>query len=617
MKRYLIIIILILLLIVGAILLFMMLCAENLTEPSVWETEAPSNPTESEPTETLQTAPPVQLPEPEEGDFVRIVDYIPNIRVELAYATVDNFTGYRIYDFTDAYLRYGTVKKLMEVSAELEKLGIGLVIWDAFRPVAAQARLWEACPDPAFVSKPGTGRQTHCRGNTVDISIYDLKTGKDLPVPTGFDNFTAYADRDYSDCSATAAQNALLLEQTMEEYGFKPYFKEWWHFEDANNYPIAEFFNPTVPVLWSANCNEFITLRDAPDGKLLTKIPKDAVMELYSWNGKYAKVCYDGKVGYVLTNYILPEDVNYFSNHLPVVIPTALYTYDQMQEDLLKMEDRYAGARSVSTIGTTEQGRSIPVIRIGSIRARYHVLLQGAVHGREHMTAWLLMAMADYWLENNILSYGDVCYHIIPMVNPDGVTISQTGMLNDTQYEIYLRDRANGYTSQTQKDYAVLWKANGVGIDINRNFLSGWDTANGRAEPSSQQYRGEKPYSAIEAAALRDYTLQFAFDATISYHSSGSLIYYAYGNKKEVNERTRSFATSIKEISGYPLAGSSGVVGAGYKDWAIDALEIPSLTIEIGCGESPLSQQEIYSIFVRNYCVLPATARWIQMTLDK
>ena len=129
-----------------------------------------------------QPDPPDDVPEPDDQDFVRIADYIPTAKIELPYATVNNFTGNRIYDFTDSYLRYGTVKKLMKVSEELERKGLGLIIWDGFRPVAAQAKLWEICPDPTFVSHPVTGKRTHCRGNTVDISLYDLATGKDVAV---------------------------------------------------------------------------------------------------------------------------------------------------------------------------------------------------------------------------------------------------------------------------------------------------------------------------------------------------------------------------------------------------------------------------------------------------
>ena len=578
-------------------------------EPTVPETE-PSEPV-TEPTEPPEETYPPR--EPEDTDFVRIADYIPTARVELAYATVNNFTGCRIYDFADAYLRYGTIRKLVKVSEELAEHGVGLIIWDGFRPAAAQAKLWEICPDPTFVSHPVTGKRTHCRGNTVDISVYDLTTGEDLPVPTGYDNFTAYADRDYGDCSEDTAANARLLEQIMEKHGFTPYFAEWWHFADTEEYPVDEYFNPAIPTLWSANCNDYISLRDAPGGAVIAEIPKGAAVELQNWEGKYAEVTYRGMEGYVLTNYIMPEDASYFAETLDTVVPTNVYSYEQMMEDMDALRNQYPDEVTVSSIGTTELGRDIPVIRIGDLNARYHVLLQGAIHGREHLTAWLLMATADYWLDHGILGYSDVCYHMIPMTNPDGVIISQTGLLNDAQYEIYLSDKENGYTTRSESSYAERWKANGEGIDINRNFPAGWELIHDRPGPSSQKYQGKKPFSAAEAVALRDYTLKFAFDATVSYHATGSLIYYSYGNQEPVNTKSKSLAKAVREISGYDLASSNGIDGAGYKDWVMEQLGIPSLTIEIGCEEAALAQREIYSIFARNYRVLPAIARWLQM----
>lgn len=301
---------------------------------------------------------------------------------------------------------------------------------------------------------------------------------------------------------------------------------------------------------------------------MIAKIPKGTTMALKSWHGKYAEVSYNGKAGYVLTNYIMPEDDSYFGECLDTVKPTDVYFYKQMTADMEQLQKQYPDAVSVSSIGSSELGRDIPVVRIGNLNAKYHVLLQGAIHGREHLTAWLLMAMADYWLDHGILGYGDVCYHIIPMTNPDGVIISQTGKLNDTQHRIYLSDKQNAYTTRSESSYATLWKANGEGID---------------------------------------------FDATISYHATGSLIYYSYGDKEPVNTESKSMAKAVCEISGYDLASSEGIDGAGYKDWVIDELKIPSLTIEISCEKAALAKREIYSIFVRNYRVLPAIARWLQM----
>lgn len=662
--------------------------AGSVPEESGWSqppTEtAPTLEPEAEPVTEPAATEPAAVREPEDTDFVRVADYLPTVRQELIYATAENFTQQRIYGFSDAFLRYGTVKKLEKVQHALEQQGLGLKIWDAFRPVSAQFKLWEACPDSNYVSDPTAGYSKHSRGGTVDVTLVD-RNGNAVEMPTGFDDFTALADRDYSDCTETAAANARLLQDVMEACGFSSYFQEWWHYNDTETYPVAESFEPVpaswcyadcqefislrtepdttaetitripkdgefqvlaldgafalvdylglrgyvlqgyiqpvagasdpviTPSIWTANCEEYINLRSTPGGLgIITTIPKGGVMKLESWYGSYAKVSYEKQEGYVLSSYIKPADEQYFSKNLDTVVPTDTYPYEQLLADLEALQSAYPRVVTVESIGTSEQGRDIPVLRIGDPDARYQVLLQGAIHGREHMTAWLLMAMADYWLDHGLLSYGDVCYHIIPMSNPDGVAISQSGSLEGARKEIYQRERETGVTSLGEGAYAALWKANAQGVDINRNFSAGWEDAQGRMEPSSQQYRGVAPFSSAEAAALRDYTLRYPFNATVSYHASGSVIYWEYGEKQPVNNLSMLLAQEVNAVTGYGLEGSEGVEGAGYKDWVIEDLEIPSVTIEIGCQDAPLAQRELYSIFARNYRVLPTIARWVQ-----
>lgn len=577
-------------------------------EPESSETGSTTEDTQQTTEETTETEP--APPEPADEEFVLIADYIPTAKLEIAYATENNFTGQKIYPSSETYLRYGTVKKLLQASRELEKSGMGLIVWDAFRPISAQAKLWEIRPNARYVSNPVTGKRTHSRGNTVDVTLYNLTTGQPLPVPTEYDNFTKLADRDYSDCDETAAANALLLEQIMEQCGFTPYEEEWWHFTDTEDYPVDEQFDPGM-LLWTPNCKEFISLRDG-SGSVIAEIPKDAVLYLKSWTGKMAKVSYGDIEGYVSTDFIMPYDQDYLAKSLDTVAPTSTYTYSQMVADMAALQAKYPGVVTLSSIGASELGLDIPVMLLGDPNAPYQVLLQGAIHGREHMTAWLLMAMADYWLDHSLFSYGNVCYHIIPMANPDGVTISQTQTLNDAQREIYLSDLAYGFTAQSESEYARQWKANGLGVDINRNFPSGWETINARLLPSSEGFQGLEPFSTAEAAALRDYTLQHTFQATLNYHAFGSLIYYEYGAKEPVNSQSRALASAVKRATGYSLVGSSGVAAAGYKDWVMDELGIPSITVEIGVTSPPLAYREIYSVFARNLGALPSVAMWLQ-----
>lgn len=180
---------------------------------------------------------------PDDEDFVCVKTYLPNLVVDLRYSTENNFTNQQIYNFSDAWLRYGTVKKLILVQEELAELGLHLKLWDGFRPISAQFKLWEICPDPTYVANPNNGFSSHSRGNTVDITLVD-ENGTDLVMPTGFDEFSTLADRDYSDCDAEAAANAMFLEETMKKHGFKPYSGEWWHFSDTQSYPVEQEFEP-------------------------------------------------------------------------------------------------------------------------------------------------------------------------------------------------------------------------------------------------------------------------------------------------------------------------------------------------------------------------------------
>ncbi len=259
-------------------------------------------------TEPPETAPPTRKPspiEPANDDFVRVRDYIPNIFFELAYATEDNFTGQKIYEFTEPWLRYGTVKKLILVQEDLRGRELYLKIWDAFRPTAAQFKLWDVYPDSTYVANPVTGFSSHSRGNTIDVTLVD-GDGQEITMPTGFDDFSHLADRDYSDCPKEAAENALLLEEAMKKHGFKPYSGEWWHFTDSDRYPVEKDFSPTMEAWYYADCKEYINLRTAPSSSsdAITQIPVNEEFQVLAWHGDFAYVDYQGLRGYVLRFYI-------------------------------------------------------------------------------------------------------------------------------------------------------------------------------------------------------------------------------------------------------------------------------------------------------------------------
>lgn len=171
--------------------------------------------------------------EPEDDEYVLVKKYIPDIYVELRYATENNFTGVKIYDFTEAYLRYGTVKKLAQVQKELKQQGYSLKIWDAYRPFEAQQKLWEVYPDPNYVANPANGMKKHNLGGTVDITMV-AADGTVISMPTEFDDFSLKADRNYSDIdNEEAVNNVMILQNAMENNGFTGYQGEWWDYSDT------------------------------------------------------------------------------------------------------------------------------------------------------------------------------------------------------------------------------------------------------------------------------------------------------------------------------------------------------------------------------------------------
>lgn len=282
-------------------------CLAGCSLPETAQPSVPTQPPVTVPASSETAPPPDSVYVPNDDDFVPVKAYIPDIFVDLRYATENNFTNQKIYDFTDVYLRYGTVKKLILVQNELKQNGLCLKIWDGFRPVAAQFKLWDVCPDPTYVANPNTGSSSHSRGNTVDVTLVTAD-GTELKMPTGFDDFSLLADRDYSDCTEEAATNALLLENVMIKHGFKPYSGEWWHFTDTKSYPVEKNLKPVPASLHFADCQEYISLRSAPStsAEVIAKILSGEQFQVVANCGEFVLITYQGLYGYVLSRYAQP-----------------------------------------------------------------------------------------------------------------------------------------------------------------------------------------------------------------------------------------------------------------------------------------------------------------------
>jgi D-alanyl-D-alanine dipeptidase len=163
--------------------------------------------------------------------MVDIAVLAPNIVVDLRYAGTNNFMHRRMYPngTTHSFLRLQALHALTSVESELSSIGLGLKIFDAYRPYSVTEKFWELVHDDRYVADPRKG-SGHNRGIAVDLTIIDLKSGRELPMPTGFDSFTDSAHLDFVNLSQEILNNRKLLRETMEKYGFVAFATEWWHY---------------------------------------------------------------------------------------------------------------------------------------------------------------------------------------------------------------------------------------------------------------------------------------------------------------------------------------------------------------------------------------------------
>lgn len=412
------------------------------------------------------------------------------------------------------------------------------------------------------------------------------------------------------------------------------------------------------------------------EGKLLVCVPAD-YMSLRStpglgedvvdtllagtyleWNGEssvvdeltfyYVKVIDSGKEGYVSSDYCV--DVSCFTDESKlglVETDSTAYTYEMMQEDIVQLCADYPDRLSYNTIGNSIDGRDIYEVVLGNPNAEQHIMLQAAIHGREYMNTQLVMRLlefyAAYYDEANHynVTYRDLfektAFHIVPMANPDGVTISLQGVqyLNyaeyaDYIYECYERDKyslvleldSNGYPNWvdyykdpnfvrdpsereiTFEEYQTIWKANVIGTDLNNNFDAGWESIDLKPMPSYGGFKGYFPVSEPESFALQELALSKDFLCYISYHSRGQLIYYdVNGNSPENSQRSEQFVNFMKDVLKYKPSNNQRAYGVnlgGFGDWVQLSLEKPSITVESGKGICPLDIQEFDGIWYRH-----------------
>ena len=278
------------------------------------------------------------------------------------------------------------------------------------------------------------------------------------------------------------------------------------------------------------------------------------------------------------------------------------YTYQEMQVDLNSLKATYPKMQ-MDVLGNTIDGRQLYHVVVGNPSAPHKILVHGGIHAREYISSQLVMREIVALLEmqqNNLLYHGqsvatllqNTCIHFVPMVNPDGITLVQGGVdaLNTQAAKTMVMSMAAQDKVTDLATYLRKWKNNINGANLNRNFDAFWQEATPKVEhPSNMFYKGTGPESEVESKALANLCRQLRPDYTISYHTQGRVIYWYFGETGNYKAKGQYLANVVHQNTGYTISDTwSQTDAAGFKDWAVQKLDIPSVTIELGRGTSPV-----------------------------
>lgn len=269
-----------------------------------------------------------------------------------------------------------------------------------------------------------------------------------------------------------------------------------------------------------------------------------------------------------------------------------MYSFEDLTADLDELAAK--GAKKF-VVGRSVFGRELWGIFKGGTDGP-QLLIQGAMHAREWVTAKLCVRLFD-------LYDGEAGLWCVPMTDPDGAMLAQFGVSSAPPEYAERLIRINGGS----EDFS-LWKANGNAVDLNVNFNALWGTgASNVFEPSPSDYVGQYALSEPESRALALFTLKIAPEATVSMHARGEVIYGGFGCYDPLPELARSIADGC----GYPLLRAEGSVG-GYKDWFIATTAKLGLTVEVGSNDTPYDRldSQIEELVARTRGILPALAAY-------
>lgn len=319
-------------------------------------------------------------------------------------------------------------------------------------------------------------------------------------------------------------------------------------------------------------------------------------------------------------------DMRYLKRLDAIVYDYDIYTYEELEEDIVRLQERYPELLHVNVTGQSVDGRNLYELVLGNQSAPKSILIHAGIHAREHVNPYLVMEQLEqcliyydcgYFHEQNYRElFDNVSVHIVPMVNPDGIAISQYGEsalrspeLVETLRACYAYDTATRRTRSTYENYLARWKANARGVDLNRNLLPGFGVNSKVSQPSYMGYEGVAPFSEPEILSLGAVTLVCEPSVIISYHSMGEVAYWNTVESRYTAINT-DFSNYMLSLVPYQRM-RSGTASGSYLDWIYSGENpVCSITFETGSVACPFTLDQYPQIWIQHSLVMQAAAAY-------
>lgn len=406
---------------------------------------------------------------------------------------------------------------------------------------------------------------------------------------------TGYALKDSSFVYGSTSKNGKKLKtyRKGQSLKYRSYNSSWYTAtvkiggKPRTGYIHKNDVGEKPPVLkgFAKNASTYIYSKPDRKSSKLKKYKKGHQLKYYYHNSSWYKATVVVK-GKSRTGYIHAKDVGKATD-ISFVNPKKVYSYNQMAADIKSLQKAYPDLIKYKVVGKSEYGRNIYAVSLG--KGKPTTFINGSHHAREWLTTNLNMYMLEeyskaYHKKKKIKGYdvrkilNETTIWFVPMVNPDGVTLQQQGL--------------KAFPKSTHASFIVMnngstnfkrWKANGKGVDLNRQYDAGWKTIKGNpGRPSYKNYKGKAPATASEVKAVLKLEAETRPEIAVAYHSSGKILYWNYKQKGAGYKRDHAYAKTIGKMTGYRLIyPGPNPSGGGFTDWFIQKRKRPGFTPEI------------------------------------